>query len=197
MRHSASCAKRPVLGQAVPARRQRGGALPVSEGMAGETVAKGKVVLIHYTLTDESGQVVDSTNGQDPMPYLHGARNIVPGLEKALEGRSVGDKLKVKIPPQAGYGPRRTPGPQAIPRNALPADAKLFPGMQLVAQNDKNESMPVWVIMAEDDKVIIDADHPLAGVVLNYEAEVVAVREPTAEEKKHGHPHGVDGEATH
>lgn len=165
--------------------------------MADEKVENGKVVLIHYTLTDESGQVVDATDGKEPMPYLHGARNIVPGLEKALEGRTAGDKIRVKVPPEAGYGPRRGPGPQAVPRNSFPEDVPIETGMQFVAQNEKNEAMPIWVVGVQGDKVFVDNEHPLAGVVLLFDVEVVSMRAPTKEEREHGHPHGPDGSADH
>lgn len=165
--------------------------------MSDDTVATGKVVLIHYTLTDDEGEELDSSQGEEPLPYLHGEGNLVPGLERELEGRKVGDKFKVRVPPEVGYGDRVGPGAQAVPRTAFPEGAELEPGLSIVAEDDDGNATPLWITEVREDTVMVDVNHPLAGVALNFEVEIVSIREATAQEREHGHPHGPDGHHTH
>ena len=161
------------------------------------TVADGKVVVMHYTLHDGEANMLDSSAGSDPLAYLHGASNIVPGLEKALTGQSVGFKGKVEVAPVDGYGERVDVPPQAVSRKAFPPNLDLQPGMQLVAEGPDNQRVPVWVLGTQDDTVLLEAQHPLAGVTLHFDVEIVAIRDATADERSHGHPHGIDGTAGH
>ena len=156
-------------------------------------IGSEKVVLIHYTLTDESGQVLDSSSGRDPLAYLHGKGNIIPGLEKALEGRQAGDKLNVAVQPAEGYGERDERLVQDVPREAFENVDEVNPGMQFQAQNEQGQARIVTVTKVADDLITIDANHPLAGTNLNFDVEVTEVREPTAEELEHGHVHGPGG----
>lgn len=155
------------------------------------TIEAGKVVFFHYTLTDESGEVIDSSEGAEPLPYLHGAGNIVVGLERQMEGRSVGDHFKAVVPPEEGYGVPEGPGPQAIPRDAFPEDADLEEGMQFMAEDEDGESMPLWIVSIEEDAVIVDQNHPLAGVTLHFDIQITELRDATEDEIAHGHPHGT------
>lgn len=161
--------------------------LPVST----TPITTGKVVFFHYTLTDADGEVIDSSEGMEPMPYLHGAENIVPGLERQMEGRLVGDRFTAVVPPEEGYGEVEGPGPQTIPRDAFPEDAELEEGMQFAAQDEEGNEMPLWVVSVEDDVVIVDQNHPLAGVTLHFQVEIVDMRDATEVEIAHGHPHGT------
>lgn len=151
-------------------------------------IEEGKVVNIHYTLKNDEGEVLDSSSGGDPLAYLHGAENIVPGLERQLAGHAPGDKFEAVIPPTEGYGERSEIDPQQVPRSAFPDGADLQEGMQVVAQGP-NGKFPLWVVGVGDEHVLLDPNHPLAGVTLHFDIEVKDVRDATEEEKEHGHPH--------
>ena len=158
------------------------------------TVAEGHIVTIHYTLKDEGGEVIDSSVGEDPMAYLHGAQNVVPGLEHGLVGAKVGDTLQLVVSPEDGYGPRDAEAPpQAIPRSEFPPDETIEPGMMFQAQDAEGHIIPLWVIDLDDENIVIDTHHPLAGVTLHFDVEILDVREATQEEQQHGHPHGPGG----
>ena len=162
-----------------------------------QTIQAGKVVALKYTLRDSSGTWIDGSEDNDPLHYLHGADNIVPGLESALEGHKIGDKLTVNVPPEDGYGLREGPGPQSVPRDAFPVDAEIEEGMPFSVENEDGEEIDLWVVRVEDDQVFVDVNHPLAGVTLCFDVEVMAIRESTADERMHGHPHGPGGHHHH
>lgn len=159
-------------------------------------IENGKVASFHYTLKNDAGEVLDSSRGRDPLPYLHGAGNIVPGLERELEGKGVGHTFDVRVEPEDGYGVRRGEA-QAVERTAFPPNVQLEMGMPLQAQTESGEVIPLWVSKIEDETVWVDQNHPLAGVALNFAIEIVSVREATDEEIDHGHPHGPDGHHHH
>ena len=152
-------------------------------------ISAGKVVAFHYTLTDDDGDVIDSSDGREPLDYLHGAGNIVPGLERQLVGKTTGDRLDAIVPPSEGYG-ERTGAPQAVPRGALPPDLDPMPGMQLMAQGPDGQPFPLWIARVDDEQIWVDRNHPLAGVTLHFAVEIVSIRDASAEETAHGHPHG-------
>lgn len=156
-------------------------------------ITDGKIVTFHYTLTNDAGEVIDSSSDGDPMEYLHGADNIVPGLERQLTGRGVGDRFTADVPPEEGYGVRDGGGPQAVPRSAFPPNAELIAGMQFAAQGPDGSIVPIWVTRVDDDTVFIDRNHPLAGETLHFQVDIVAIRDATSEEMTHGHPHGPAG----
>jgi FKBP-type peptidyl-prolyl cis-trans isomerase SlyD len=158
-----------------------------------QQIADGMVVSMHYTLTNPDGQVIDSSSDGDPLTYLHGAGNIVPGLEAKLAGAGVGDKVNAVVAPADGYGERSGPEPQPVPRDRFPEDADLKPGMQIVAQGPSGEQFALWVVGLKDNDVLLDHNHPLAGVTLHFDVEVTEIRAATDEEKAHGHPHGPGG----
>lgn len=153
-----------------------------------ETATGGKVVSIHYKLTTPEGELVDQS-GQTPLDYLHGQGNIVPGLEKKIEGKSIGDKFDAVVPPEEGYGERAPGGPQAVERSAFPDDVEIQPGMQFATKAPDGQVVPLWVVGVKDDEILIDPNHPLAGQELHFAIEVVNVRDATAEEREHGHVH--------
>lgn len=164
-----------------------------------ETITAGKVVLMHYTLRSPEGDVIDSSQGRDPMPYLHGAQNIVPGLEKQLEGLALGATTTAIVPPAEGYGERNEEARMVLPRSVFPEDMPLEPGTPF-AMHDPNEpgrTVHAFVIAVREDQVMVDANHPLAGITLHFEVEVIAIRDATEEERAHGHPHGPDGTHSH
>lgn len=146
------------------------------------------VVVMHYTLTDDQGAVLDSSEGGNPLTYLHGAGNIIPGLESALVGKTTGDKLRVRVAPEDGYGLPQPGMVQAVPRAAF-GDADIEVGMTFVAQAPNGAQQRVVVTEVGADEITVDANHPLAGVSLTFDVQIVAVREATQEELAHGHAH--------
>jgi FKBP-type peptidyl-prolyl cis-trans isomerase SlyD len=157
-----------------------------------DLVADGTVVSIHYTLKDDGGDVLDSSDGGEPLAYLHGADNIVPGLERELTGKSVGDRVEVAVSPADGYG-ERTGESDRVPLEAFGDDAELAVGDQVFARDGDDNVLPLWVTDVGDDHVIVSPDHPLAGATLHFQAQVTAIRGATEDELEHGHPHGPDG----
>jgi len=155
-----------------------------------------KVVSIHYTLTNTEGTVLDSSSGSDPLAYLHGFGNIIPGLENALTGKAAGDKLSVTVDPEQAYGTRDERLVQDVPRGAFKGVDQLAPGMQFQAQGPEGTRLVIVTKVAED-LVTVDANHPLAGQTLHFEVEVSEVRDATAEELEHGHVHGAGGHHHH
>ncbi len=155
-------------------------------------IAEDTVVSIHYTLKNGEGTVLDASGGGAPLAYLHGAGNIIPGLESALEGKQTGDKLSVTVEPEKGYGERDERLVQAVPRSAFKDVKELAPGMQFQAQGPQGTRLVV-VTQVATDVVTVDANHPLAGQTLHFEVEVAEVREATREELEHGHVHGPGG----
>ncbi|MBL8057998.1 MAG: peptidylprolyl isomerase, partial [Anaerolineales bacterium] len=139
------------------------------------------------TLTDDAGTVIDSSNGQAPLAYLHGVGNLIPGLENALEGQAAGAALQVRVEPEHGYGVRDERLVQAVPREAFEG-GEIEVGMRFRARTDDGE-MVFTVVEVGRDKVTVDGNHPLAGVPLNFAVTVVGVRDATAEELSHGHVH--------
>ena len=155
-------------------------------------IAHNAVAAFHYTLTDDQNEVIDSSAGRDPLTYLHGSSQIVPGLEKQMEGRSVGDKFSVEVTPEEGYGVHHPELMQEVPREAFQGVEDIQPGMQFQGRGPQGE-INVTVSKVEDDKVFIDGNHPLAGKTLHFAIEVTDVRAASAEELEHGHVHGVGG----
>ena len=160
------------------------------------TISNNSVASIHYTLTDGSGKVLDSSEGQEPLAYLHGSGNIIPGLEKALLGKSVGDKLHVNIPAAEAYGLRDDSMVQELPTNMFSGIDQIEVGMEFHAETEHGLQV-VTVTNVEGDTVTIDGNHPLAGVDLTFDVEVTEIRPATEEELQHGHAHGAGGHHHH
>jgi FKBP-type peptidyl-prolyl cis-trans isomerase SlyD len=160
-------------------------------------IADGHVVTIHYKLTLDDGSVADQSLGGEPLVYLHGAQNIVPGLERQLAGRKVGDKVDCVVPANEGYGEYDPAAEQAVPRNQFPADVDVQVGMAFQTRGRDGRAMTVFVREVKPDTVTITSNHPMAGQRLNFAIEVVDVRRATPEEKKHGHAHGPGGHHHH
>lgn len=154
-------------------------------------IQNDQVVSFHYTLTDEKGTVIDKSEGQ-PLVYLHGAGNIIPGLENALTGKNVGDKLNVNVSAAEGYGEYNAEMVQEVPRNMFQGVDDIQAGMQFQAQTDDGIQI-VTVKDVNDESVFVDGNHPLAGQDLNFDVEIVDIRPATQEELDHGHVHGAGG----
>lgn len=156
-------------------------------------IAENKVVFIHYTLTNQAGEVLDSSHGRgEPLGYLHGHGNIIPGLENALAGKGAGDKLDVTVEPAEGYGDRHEQLVQQVPREAFQGVDELQPGMQFQADTGMGPRL-FTITKVEDEQVTVDGNHPLAGETLSFAVEVTDVREASEEELEHGHVHGEGG----
>ncbi len=155
-------------------------------------IAADRVVLIHYTLKNESGAVLDSSAGGEPLAYIQGHGNLVPGLERALEGKQGGHTLAVTIAPADAYGARDEALVQSVPKRSLQGSGEIRKGMQFQARTETG--MRVFTVTGiSGDMVSLDGNHPLADQTLHFDVEVVSVREATTEELEHGHVHGVGG----
>jgi FKBP-type peptidyl-prolyl cis-trans isomerase SlyD len=155
-------------------------------------IADEMAVLIHYKVANAAGELLDSSEADEPLAYIHGQGDIVPGLESALLGKSAGDKVQVVVSPEQGYGEHEPSKVQTVPRDAFDADATIEPGMRFQAESEDGDVI-VTVTQVNEDEVTIDANHPLAGQTLHFDVEVVSVRKATAEEQAHGHVHGAGG----
>ena len=155
-------------------------------------IAAQHVVSIHYEVKDEDGVVVDTSEGRDPLVYLHGNQNIIPGLEKALNGLAQGDGFDVQVTPEEAYGELQYGLVQSVPMASFKGVEKVEEGMVFTAQT-QGGPLQVTVTAIEDDTVTVDGNHPLAGKSLSFKGEVAEIREATAEELEHGHVH--DGTA--
>jgi FKBP-type peptidyl-prolyl cis-trans isomerase SlyD len=147
------------------------------------------VVSMQYTLTDEQGNVLDSSQDSEPLAYLHGAKNIIPGLEKGLIGKTVDDECQVTVSPEEGYGEVIPELIQVVDKAAFEGVESLEAGMAFEAQGPAGEVQRVVITEIEGDQVTVDGNHPLAGVTLNFDVKIVSVRDATADEIEHGHPH--------
>ena len=159
-------------------------------------IADDMAVLINYKVSNTDGEVLDTSEGDEPLAYIHGQGDIVPGLEQALAGKSAGDRVQVTVSPELGYGVREEAKVQTVPRDAFESDANIEPGMRFQAESGDGDVI-VTVTNVTADEVTIDANHPLAGQTLKFEVEVVSVRACTDEELEHGHIHGPGGHHHH
>jgi FKBP-type peptidyl-prolyl cis-trans isomerase SlyD len=151
-----------------------------------------RVVTFHYTLRDPSGRVIDTSAGAEPIMYLEGAGQIIEGLDEQLRLAQPGEKARVQVPAAKAYGERDPAQMQRVKRGLLPVEGELQVGDQF--QTDTDQYAPIVTVRAiEGDEVVLDANHPLAGIDLTFDVQVVAVRTPTAEELQHGHAHGAGG----
>lgn len=155
-------------------------------------IEDNKVVQMHYHLTDEKGTVLDSSQGREPLSYIHGAGNIIIGLEKQLSGKVAGDKVNAVVNPSEGYGERDDNMVQIVPKSGFQGDEELKLGMQVQVGTQQGNTIAT-VAKIEGEDVTLDVNHPLAGVTLTFDVEVVEVRDATKEELDHGHVHGPGG----
>jgi FKBP-type peptidyl-prolyl cis-trans isomerase SlyD len=155
-------------------------------------ISADRVVLIHYTLKDDKGAVIDSSAGGEPLAYIQGHGNLVSGLEKALEGKQDGDSVVVSVAPEEGYGKHDAGLIQRVPKRSMQGAGEIKKGMQFQARTD--DGMRVFTVTAiVGDMVTLDGNHPLADKTLHFDVQVVSVRDATAEELEHGHVHGAGG----
>lgn len=155
-------------------------------------VQKNKVVAIDYKLTDATGAMIDSSADHGPLTYIQGIGNLIPGLEKELEGKKAGDSLKVTIAAKDGYGERNDSLCQVVPRSQFESTEGLEIGMQFEVETEQGE-LVVSVTKIEGENVTVDGNHPLAGVELHFDVTIKSIRDASAEELAHGHVHGEGG----
>ena len=155
-------------------------------------IEQNKVVLIEYTVKTEEGVLVDTSEGNEPLAYLHGHHNIIPGLENALVGKSVDDEVNVTVQPKEGYGERYEELVKEVPINAFSGVDKIEAGMQFHAESPNGPQL-ITVTKVEGDQVTVDGNHPLAGMTLVFDVKVAEVRDASQEELEHGHVHGPGG----
>lgn len=151
-----------------------------------------KVVILNYKLTNDAGDVIDQSNdGQ--FAYLHGAGNIIKGLESALLGKQAGESVNVRVEPAEAYGERDDRLTQNVTRDMFPENQEIEVGMQFQAQSPEGDMMVITISEVDGDNIVIDGNHPLAGVHLTFDVEILEVRDASAEELDHGHVHGPGG----
>lgn len=156
------------------------------------TIGQDSVVTLHYTLKDDAGQVIDQSAPGEPLAYLHGHGNLVPGLERELAGKSVGAKFSVTVQPAEGYGEYDKALVQQVPRRSLQGISNVKVGLQLQAQTPEGVRI-FTVTRLVSDMVTLDGNHELAGKALHFDVEIAEVRPATEEELAHGHVHGAGG----
>jgi FKBP-type peptidyl-prolyl cis-trans isomerase SlyD len=165
--------------------------------MSNTLIAQDKVVSLAYSLKDEEGEVLDQSDAQEPFVYLHGAEQIVPGLENALTGLKVGDKKQVTVQPDEGYGEFNPDLRLTVKKTQFPAEAELVEGLEFETTLQDGTPAIFTIVEIEGDQVTVDGNHPLAGEVLHFDVEVLSIRDATADELSHGHAHGADGHHHH
>jgi FKBP-type peptidyl-prolyl cis-trans isomerase SlyD len=156
-------------------------------------IAKDTVASIHYKLTLDDGSIADSSFDGEPLTYLHGHGNLVPGLERQLLGKKAGDKFEAVVPPAEGYGEYDPQAEHTYPRTAFPKDVELHVGMGFHTQDKQGNTIPLFIRELMKDQVVVTTNHPLAGQRLNFTIEVIKLRAATREELAHGHVHGPGG----
>lgn len=159
--------------------------------MSTNTITADCVVSMNYQLTDETGAELDASNGE-PLAYLHGHSNIIPGLERSLEGLKPGDQKQVVVAPTEGYGEHKPDLIFSLPRQQFAGEAPEV-GMMVQLRSPEGEEMVASILAIDENEVKLDANHPLAGKTLHFDVEIVDVRPASAEEKAHGHSHGPEG----
>jgi FKBP-type peptidyl-prolyl cis-trans isomerase SlyD len=150
-----------------------------------------KIVSLHYTLTDDHGVLLDSSRGREPFSYLHGYGHIVPGLEAGLEGCEAGFNAAIQVAPADGYGEYNPQAVFEVPRDRFSPSEEIQAGMQVQGESEHG-ILNFTVVAVNDQDVVLDANHPMAGKTLNFQVEVLQVRDATAQELSHGHVH-TDG----
>lgn len=160
------------------------------------TISQDKVVAMHYTVTDPKGNELDSSVGGEPLVFLFGHGSLIPGLEQALAGKTTGDKFKADIAAAEAYGERHDALTQAVPKTMFEG-MDVAVGMRFRAAGPDGREQSVIVLEVTEDEVVVDGNHPLSGIDLSFDVEVLLVRDATEEELSHGHVHGIDGHAGH
>jgi FKBP-type peptidyl-prolyl cis-trans isomerase SlyD len=160
-------------------------------------IGVNKVVTMNFTLTDDTGNVLDSTDAGGPFSYISGTGTVLPKLEEAVSIMMIGTKKQLKLEAKDGYGEYNEDAVQAVGKENFPEDFILEAGMEYMASNPDGVQMPFVITNVEEETVTVDFNHPLAGKGLNFDIELLDVRDATAEELAHGHVHGAGGHHHH
>lgn len=156
-------------------------------------IGQNKVITMNYTLKDNDGNIIQTTENKEPFSFLTGNRQILPKLETEIDGMIIGSKKNVKIPANEAYGEYSEQAIQQVNKNNFPGNVDLKVGMEFVANSPEGNQMPFIITDIKDEEVTIDFNHPLAGVDLEFDIELIDVRDATVEELQHGHVHGAGG----
>jgi len=157
--------------------------------MAPNKIQDGLVVSVQYTLKLDDGEIIDESTADDPLLYLHGADNIIPGLERALAGMAVNETKHVMVAPVDAYGDYDEDALESFPLDFFPKDLELEPGLMLDMSDENGNLFEATIVDISEDEVLVDFNHPLAGETLHFDIKVLALRDATPEELAHGHPH--------
>ena len=160
-----------------------------------KSVKKDRVISLNFILNDENGEILAQSAEGAPLEYLHGSHDIIPGLEKALEGKHVGENVRVVIPPSEAYGEYEVSLVDEVSRDQFPGIDDIQPGMQFQTTMDDGAPMVINVTAVDDEVIVVDGNHPLAGVTLVFDVDIVAVRQASEDEISHGHVH-EDGQCS-
>jgi len=160
------------------------------------TIARNKVVAMHYTVSDANGNELDSSAGGEPLVFLYGQGSLIPGLENALAGKNSGDKFNATIAAADAYGERYDELVQTVPKSMFDS-MEVSVGMRFRASGQDGQQRSVIVLEVTDEEVVVDGNHPLSGLDLTFDVEVIAVRDASEDELAHGHAHGIDGHSGH
>lgn len=160
------------------------------------TIQQNKVVAMHYSVSDTKGNELDSSFGGEPLVFIFGTGSLIRGLEQALEGKQAGERFTVEVLAADAYGERHEELTQAVPR-AMFEGMDVQVGMRFRAAGDDGQEQSVIVLDVTEDEVVVDGNHPLSGIDLTFDVEILLVRDANADELAHGHAHGIDGTAGH
>lgn len=158
------------------------------ESLQTNTIQNDTVASLIFVMSDDAGEVLDLATRDNPMRYMHGHRQILPGLEKALDGKSVGDRFNVDVAPEDAYGLREGE-PQAVPKSIFPEGTVFKIGAGMTAKSEDGKPFPLWIVDIGDEDIYVDANHPLAGKTLHFDVEIIDIRKATADELNDGRVH--------
>lgn len=158
------------------------------ESLQTDTVSTDTVPSVIFVMSDDAGEVLDLATRDNPMRYLHGHKQILPGLEKALDGATIGKRFHIDVPPEDAYG-LRDGEPQAVPKSIFPEGTVFKIGAGMTAKSEDGKPFPLWISAITDDQIYVDANHPLAGKTLHFDVEVLAIRRATQDELNDGRVH--------
>ncbi len=156
------------------------------------TITENKVVKLDYTLKNSNGELLDTSDGREPLVYLHGVGALIPGLEKELEGKTSGDKVNTVIAPEDAYGKRREELLHKVPKSGFQGSEEMAVGMQVQLETEQGPALAV-IAEIEGEEVTLDLNHPLADTELHFDVDIIEVRDASQEEIEHGHVHGEGG----
>lgn len=158
------------------------------ESLQTNTIQNDTVASLIFVMSDDAGEVLDLATRDNPMRYMHGHRQILLGLEKALDGKSVGDRFHVDVAPEDAYGLREGE-PQAVPKSIFPEGTVFKIGAGMTAKSEDGKPFPLWIVDIGDEDIYVDANHPLAGKTLHFDVEIIDIRKATADELNDGRVH--------